>query len=142
MDCEFCKIIKGELPSSKLYEDDTTISIMDIADDVDGHILVIPKKHCKNILDCDSEALHDIMDTVQKVSRHLVDDCGYEGVNLLNASDESAGQTVAHFHIHIIPRKRSVLTNPVSEIIIKPTYKECARDKLVDRTPTCRAVRW
>ena len=50
MDCVFCKIIKGELPSCKLYEDDTTISIMDIADDVDGHILVIPKKHFKNIL--------------------------------------------------------------------------------------------
>ena len=93
MDCEFCKIIKGELPSSKLYENDTTISFMDIADDVDGHILVIPKKHCKNILDCDSDALHDMMDTVQKVSRHLVDNCGYDGVNLLNASDESAGQT-------------------------------------------------
>ena len=84
MDCEFCKIIKGELPSSKLYENDTTISFMDIADDVDGHILVIPKKHCKNILDCDSDALHDMMDTVQKVSRHL-----------------------PHFHIHIIPRKRN-----------------------------------
>ena len=50
--------VKGELPSCKLYEDDTTISIMDIADDVDGHILVIPKKHFKNILDCDSDALH------------------------------------------------------------------------------------
>ena len=107
MDCVFCKIIKGELPSCKLYEDDTTISIMDIADDVDGHILVIPKKHFKNILDCDSDALHDMMDTVQKVSRHLVDNCGYDGVNLLNASDESAGQSVPHFHIHIIPRKRN-----------------------------------
>ena len=106
MDCVFCKIFKGELPSCKLYEDDTTISIMDIADDVDGHILVIPKKHFKNILDCDSDALHDMMDTVQKVSRHLVDNCGYDGVNLLNASDESAGQSVPHFHIHIIPRKR------------------------------------
>ncbi len=105
MDCVFCKIIKGELPNSKLYEDDTTISIMDIADDVDGHILVIPKKHCKNILDCDSDVLHDMMDIVQKVSRHLVDNCGYDGVNLLNASDESAGQSVPHFHIHIIPRK-------------------------------------
>lgn len=107
MDCVFCKILSGELPSFKLYENDTTISIMDIADDVDGHILVIPKKHYKNILDCDSDTLHDMMDTVQKVSRHLVDNCGYDGVNLLNASDESAGQSVPHFHIHIIPRKRN-----------------------------------
>ena len=54
MDCEFCKIINGELPCSMLYEDETTMAIMDIADDVDGHILVIPKKHFKNILDCDT----------------------------------------------------------------------------------------
>ena len=119
MDCVFCKIIKGELPSCKLYEDDTTISIMDIADDVDGHILVIPKKHFKNILDCDSDALHDMMDTVQKVSRHLVDNYGYDGVNLLNASDESAGQ--GRRKELLVPFRKTEnerLTNPVSEIII------------------------
>lgn len=80
---------------------------MDIAKDVDGHILVIPKKHCKNILDCDPETLSAVMQTVQAVSIHLTEHCGYEGVNLLNASDESAGQSVSHFHIHIIPRKRN-----------------------------------
>ena len=105
MDCVFCKILSGELPGSKLYENDTTIAIMDIADDVDGHILVIPKKHFKNILDCDSDTLHDMMDTVQKVSRHLVDNCGYDGVNLLNASDERAKKAVRQMHILIIPRK-------------------------------------
>lgn len=79
---------------------------MDIARDVDGHILVAPKRHVKNILDCDAGTLNKVMDTVKKVSMHLVDKCGYEGVNLLNASDESAGQSVPHFHIHVIPRKR------------------------------------
>ena len=79
---------------------------MDIAKDVDGHILVIPKKHCRNILDCDQETLFDVMRTVQIVSKHLTEHCGYEGVNLLNASDESAGQSVLHFHIHVIPRRR------------------------------------
>lgn len=78
---------------------------MDIAGDVDGHILVIPKTHKKNILDCDEETLINLMKAVKKVSNHLVDNCGYSGVNLLNASDESAGQSVPHFHIHIIPRK-------------------------------------
>jgi len=105
MDCVFCKIINGELPSFKVYEDQYTLVFMDISKDVDGHMLAIPKKHYKNILDCDTETLSHLMQTVKKVSNHCVNNCGYNGVNLLNASDESAGQTVPHFHIHIIPRK-------------------------------------
>ena len=104
-DCIFCKIVSGDIPSRKIYEDDRTLAFMDVAGDVDGHILVIPKKHCKNILDCDPDSLNAVMRTVQKVSVHLVENCGYDGVNLLNASDESAGQSVPHLHIHIIPRQ-------------------------------------
>lgn len=91
----------------KVYEDDWTVAFMDVAKDVDGHILVVPKKHVKNILDCDVDILYKVMDTVKIVSNHLVNKCCYEGVNLLNASDESAGQSVPHFHIHIIPRKKN-----------------------------------
>lgn len=104
-DCLFCKIIRGELPSYKIYEDEHTYAFLDIAKDVDGHILVVPKKHFKNIFDCDQETLGNQMNAVKRVSDHLVQNCGYEGVNLLNASDECAGQSVPHFHIHIIPRK-------------------------------------
>ncbi|MBQ7888510.1 MAG: HIT domain-containing protein [Erysipelotrichaceae bacterium] len=104
MNCIFCKIIQKEIPSTIIYEDEHTLVFMDIAKDVDGHMLAIPKKHVKNILDCDTETLHHLMNTVQKVSQHCID-CGYDGVNLLNASGESAGQSVPHFHIHIIPRK-------------------------------------
>ena len=103
-DCIFCKIIR-ENGIKKVYEDDWTVAFMDIAKDVDGHIIAIPKKHVKNILDCDLDTLDKLLDCVKKVSNHLVDNCGYDGVNLLNASDESAGQSVPHFHIHIIPRK-------------------------------------
>ena len=105
-DCVFCKLADGEFPSMKIYEDETAMAFMDIADDVDGHILVIPKKHFKNILDCDEDTLTGLMKAVKKISVHLVKNCGYDGVNLLNASDESAGQSVPHFHIHIIPRKK------------------------------------
>lgn len=105
--CIFCKIIKGEIPCFKVYEDESTFAFMDVAKDVDGHLLVIPKRHVKNILDCDEQTLCSLMRTVKKVSDHCVNDCGYEGVNLLNASDESAGQSVPHFHIHIIPRKKN-----------------------------------
>lgn len=104
-DCVFCKIISGEFSSRKIYEDEFTLAFLDISKDVDGHILVVPKKHFKNILDCDTETLSRVFETVKKVSNHLTENCGYDGVNLLNASDESAGQTVPHFHIHIIPRK-------------------------------------
>lgn len=105
MDCVFCKIVKGDIPSFKVYEDEHTLVFMDIAKDVDGHMVAIPKKHVKCILDCDAETLGYLMATVKRVSDHCIDDCGYDGVNLLNASDESAGQSVPHFHIHIIPRK-------------------------------------
>ena len=105
--CVFCKIVGGEFSSRKIYEDDYTLAFLDISKDVDGHILVVPKKHVKNVLDADKETLSRVMETVKKVSNHLVENCGYDGVNLLNASDESAGQTVFHLHIHIIPRKKS-----------------------------------
>jgi len=105
MDCIFCKIAKGELPSLKVYEDENALVFMDIAKDVDGHMVAIPKKHVKNILDCEPETLRHLMDVVKKVADHCVDNCGYSGVNLLGASGESAGQSVPHFHIHIIPRK-------------------------------------
>ena len=104
-DCIFCKIVNGDAPSMKVFEDEFTLAFMDVAKDVDGHILVVPKKHIKNILDCDNDTLEYVIKTAKKVSNHLTTKCGYEGVNLLNASDESAGQSVPHFHIHIVPRK-------------------------------------
>ena len=106
-DCIFCKIASGEIQGMRVYEDAETLAFMDLAKDVDGHVLVIPKKHCKNILDCDAETLSAVMNTVKKVSMHLTEKCGYDGVNLLNASDESAGQSMPHFHIHIIPRRKN-----------------------------------
>ena len=89
-DCIFCKIIQGDIPSHKIYEDDYTYAFLDIAGDAVGHTLVIPKKHCKNILDCDSDTLSHVMDTVQKISKHYVYDCGYDGVNVLNANEQCA----------------------------------------------------
>lgn len=106
-DCIFCKITEGSVPCLKVDEDEYTLSFMDVAKDVDGHILVVPKAHQKNILDCDEETLIHLMRAVKRVSNHLTDNCGYDGVNLLNASGESAGQSVPHFHMHIIPRRKN-----------------------------------
>ena len=104
--CVFCRIIQGELPSRKVYEDENTLVFMDIAADVDGHLVAVPKVHCKSLLDCPPKNLHDLMDALQRVSRHLTENCGYDGVNLLHASEESAGQSVPHLHMHLIPRKK------------------------------------
>ena len=103
--CIFCRIARGEAPCLKVYEDEGAMAFMDAADDVDGHILVIPKEHAESILDCSEEAAEQVARAVRAVSRHLVDRCGYEGVNLLNASGVAAGQTVGHLHIHVIPRR-------------------------------------
>lgn len=103
--CVFCRIVSGELPSRKIYEDEECLVFMDIAGDVDAHLVAIPKTHCKSLLDCPRESLRALMDGVQRVSRHLTQHCGYDGVNLLHASEESAGQSVPHLHVHLIPRR-------------------------------------
>ncbi len=104
-DCIFCKILKGDIPSYKIYEDEKTYAFLDISCDSFGHTLVIPKKHFTNALDCDEEYFQAVTATVQKISRHFVDDCGFDGVNIINASGKAAQQSVFHLHIHIIPRK-------------------------------------
>lgn len=104
MDCLFCKIIKGEIPCYKIYEDEYTLAFLDIAKDVDGHTLVIPKKHYENILDCDKETLNHVMNTIKLISNHYVTKCGFSGINLINNNGESAEQAIKHLHFHIIPR--------------------------------------
>ena len=80
MDCIFCKIINKEVPSYLIYEDEYTYAFLDIAEDIDGHTIVIPKKHVENILDCDNETLSHVMDTVRLISKHYVEDLGYDGI--------------------------------------------------------------
>lgn len=104
-ECIFCKIIKGEIPCYKIYEDENTLAFLDIAQDCYGHTLVIPKNHYTNVLDCNEDILAKVMATVKKVANHYVNDCGFNGVNILNASGEDAQQSVFHLHFHILPRK-------------------------------------
>ncbi len=103
--CIFCKIIAGEIPSYKVYEDDNVYAFLDIADDAIGHTLVIPKNHYENILDIPESELKNVMSAVKKISNHYVDNCGYTGVNIMNASGKDAQQSVFHLHFHIFPRK-------------------------------------
>lgn len=106
-DCIFCKIIRGEIPSYKIYEDDYVYSFLDISNDGNGHILVIPKSHSVNMLDTSSENLAHVMDAIKLISNHLVDNCGFSGVNIINASGKDAEQSVFHLHFHLLPRKNN-----------------------------------
>lgn len=103
-DCPFCGIVSKKMPGRIIYEDEFTCVFLDIAGDVNYHMVAIPKKHVSSILDCDADTLSHLMETVQRVSQHCIK-IGFEGVNLLNASGPCAGQSVPHYHIHIIPRK-------------------------------------
>ena len=106
-DCLFCKIINKEIPCYKIYEDEYTLAFLDISNDCGGHTLVIPKTHCRNILDCPELILGKVINTVKIVSNHYVENCGFDGVNVLNANEPAAEQSVFHLHFHILPRKNN-----------------------------------
>ncbi|MBI3573605.1 HIT family protein [Candidatus Kaiserbacteria bacterium] len=102
--CIFCKIAKGEIPSTKVYEDDRTLAFLDIRPVNPGHTLIIPKAHYRNILDIPEEAFLDVARTIKKVAPAVKAGSGAEGVNVSSSHEPSAGQEVFHLHFHIIPR--------------------------------------
>lgn len=102
-DCIFCKIVKGEIPSYKIYEDEHTFAFLDISKDAYGHTLVVPKVHSDNIFDTDNSELKYVISTVQKISNHYKS-LGFDGINIINNNNSCAEQSVFHLHFHIIPR--------------------------------------
>ncbi len=118
-DCIFCKIIKGEIPAYKIYEDDFCLAFLDISNDSYGHTLVIPKKHYENIMTCDNSTLSRLIETCKKLGTHYVKDCGFDGFNIFNNNGKSAGQSVMHLHLHIRPRKEGDGLNCSGELDTK-----------------------
>lgn len=108
----FAKILRGEIPSFKVYEDEATYCFMDIMPRSDGHCLVIPKTPCRNILDATPEQLSACMATVQKVSNACMKAFGADGVSLQQFSEAAGGQEVFHLHFHIHPRHAGVSMRP------------------------------
>src|SRR3954447_1398725 len=98
-DCIFCKIVAGELPATKIDEDDRTIAFMDINPGTRGHALVIPKDHARDLLEIDPDDLAAVARMAQRVAKRMPDALGAEGVNLINSCGEAAWQTVFHFHM-------------------------------------------
>ena len=103
-DCLFCKIAAGEIPSTRVDEDERTIAFMDINPATRGHLLVIPREHSTDLLDIGREDLAACASMSQKLARRVKDRLGADGVNLINSCGQVAWQSVFHFHIHVIPR--------------------------------------
>lgn len=102
--CVFCEIVKGNIPSYKVYEDDLCIAILDISQATLGHTLVLPKKHFDDILSIDEDTLTHLSLVVNKLVKHYSTALNVTDFNIINNCGELAGQTVKHFHIHILPR--------------------------------------
>ena len=104
MDCIFCEIISGNIPATKVYEDDQTLAFMDIAPANPGHLLVIPKRHHRNIFDIPPETAGKIMTVATKLANAIKAALNSDGLNLFQSNESVAFQEVFHFHLHLIPR--------------------------------------
>ena len=103
-DCLFCKIGAGQIPSTKVYEDERCLVFMDIGPLVKGHALVIPKDHCRAITEAPAEVAAYLLGVAQKVARAQMKALGAKGVNIVTNDGELAGQSVGHLHFHVIPQ--------------------------------------
>ena len=110
----FAKILRGEIPCHKVYEDAHTLAFMDVMPQADGHTLVIPKQPSRNLLDADAAALGPLMASVQKVAQAVQRAFGAEGILIQQFNEPAAGQTVFHLHVHILPRTTGVPLRPHS----------------------------
>ena len=102
--CIFCKIAAGEIPSATLYEDDDFRVILDLGPASKGHALILPKEHYRNLYDIDEETLGKVALLAKKMVTKLTDVLGCDGYNVVQNNEPCAGQTVFHFHMHLIPR--------------------------------------
>ena len=102
--CLFCKIIAGEIPSAKVYEDEDVYAFLDISQVTKGHTLVIPKAHAKDIYQTSEEVASQLFARVPKISQAIEKSFKPKGINILSNTGEAAGQSVFHLHLHLIPR--------------------------------------
>lgn len=103
-DCIFCKLANGDIPTNTIYEDDLFRVIMDASPATRGHALVLPKDHYADVYEIDPEVLGKAIQVGQKVIKHATEVLGCDGYNMLQNNGEAAGQTVFHYHLHLIPR--------------------------------------
>lgn len=118
MDCLFCKIIKGEVDSAKVYEDQEVFVFLDIHPVTNGHCLIIPKQHFENVFDISEDALQKVAVVAKKISEKIKNILQADGIRLSQSNGRAAGQDIMHFHLHIIPRYKNdgLSVNPTATL--------------------------
>jgi histidine triad (HIT) family protein len=132
-DCIFCKIVAGEIPSQKIFEDDEVFAFMDINPWTRGHALVIPKRHSCNLYEIDEHDLAVTTNGAKRLSLLMRDRLQCDGVNLINSCEPAAWQTVFHFHMHVIPRYDD------DPLRLPGQPREADQDELAELAETLRA---
>ena len=126
----FAKILRGELPAERVYEDDHTVAIMDIMPRCDGHVVVIPKTPARNILDGTPEQLAACMTAVQRVGKATMKAFGAPGLTIQQFNEEAGGQVVFHLHFHVLPRQVGERLRPHTGDMEKPEVLKANADKI------------
>jgi len=129
----FAKILRGELPCYKVYEDDKTLAFLDIMPRAPGHVLVLPKAPARNILDISPDDLAHVMKIAQKIAKVSVETFGADGITIQQFNESAGGQVVFHLHVHVIPRKTGVAMKP-------PASEKAAPDVLADQAKQLAAA--
>lgn len=129
----FAKILRGELPCYKVYEDDKTLAFLDIMPRAPGHVLVLPKAPVRNILDIAPDDLAHVIKVAQKIAKVSVEAFGADGITIQQFNEGAGGQVVFHLHVHVIPRKTGVAMKP-------PASEKAAPEVLADQAKQLAAA--
>lgn len=129
--CIFCKIIKGEIPSATIYENDEFKVILDRFPSNEGHVLIMPKNHCANIFEADPDMAGRLFTLAVKVAKIMKNTLGFENMNIVQNNGPVAGQTVNHLHVHLIPRYDGDSVNVTwKQLELTDEQIEAVREKL------------
>lgn len=126
----FAKILRGELPAHKVFEDADTLAFMDIMPRCDGHTLVIPRAPARNVLDASPAQLAAVMRSVQTIANAMKPAFGADGVTIMQFNEPAGGQVVFHLHVHVIPRWEGVKLGPHTGVMAKPDVLAASAAKL------------
>jgi histidine triad (HIT) family protein len=126
----FARILRGELPAHKVYEDDNAIAFMDLMPQGTGHTLVLPKAPSRNLLDADPATFGPLMAVVQKIARAAKEAFAADGVTVIQFNEPAAGQTVFHLHVHVLPRFEGVALKPHTGQMEKPEVLAANAEKI------------
>jgi histidine triad (HIT) family protein len=126
----FARILRGEIPSTRVYEDDAVVAFMDVMPQAAGHTLVVPKAPSRNLLDADPATFVRLMPAVQKVANAVKKAFGADGVTVMQFNEPAAGQTVFHLHFHVIPRHEGVPLKPHTGQMERPEVLTAHAEKI------------